>query len=118
MIAAGFETSRCRAAVRGFRLSLSQSASRLKTIAAVRAKIIASTVSAAIFHSGQPRAATSIAPSAKGSAKIVCENRMNLSVSASIYGVSRGRPSSVSSNMVARRSSTRRSISFHVSCDL
>src|SRR5215204_2986894 len=33
---------------------------------------------------GQPCAATNIAPSANGSAKIVCENRMNRSASASI----------------------------------
>ena len=37
-MAAGRETSRCRPAVRGFRLSISQSAKRLKVIAAVRAQ--------------------------------------------------------------------------------
>ena len=54
------EMSLCRPAVRGLCLSISQSASRLKTIAAVRAKTIATTMSAKIRAGGQPSAATTM----------------------------------------------------------
>ena len=50
----------------------------MKTIAAVRAKIIQSRISPKIRHPGNPCAATIIAPSAKGSAKTVCEKRMKV----------------------------------------
>src|SRR5688572_27972975 len=63
---------------------MSQSATRLNAIAAVRAKTMASRMSPSSRMVGQPSAATSIAPSAKGSAKTVCEKRMKRSASASI----------------------------------
>ena len=53
---------------------------RLNAIAHVRAQIIAARISPKIFQPGQPRfsrAATSIAASANGSAKTVCEKRTN-----------------------------------------
>src|ERR1700736_6129178 len=70
-IAIGLVTSLWRPGVRGVRLSISQSARRLNAIAAVRAKTIASRISKASGQSGRPRAATSIDPTANGSAKIV-----------------------------------------------
>jgi hypothetical protein len=53
-IARRFETSLCLPAVRGLRLSISQSARRLKVIAAVRAKTIAMTTSANTRNEGSP----------------------------------------------------------------
>ena len=70
-MAPGRETSLCRPCVRGLRLSISQSARRLKVIAAVRAKTIAKRISPKIRAEGQPWAATTMEPSANGSAKIV-----------------------------------------------
>src|SRR5438445_628020 len=75
--AADFETSRWRDAVRGLRWSSDQSISRLKSIAAVRAKTMHATTKSKIFNDGQPFAATTSAPRANGSAKIVCEKRIN-----------------------------------------
>jgi hypothetical protein len=77
--AAPRETSRWRSDVRGLRWSIRQSASRLKTIAAVRAKTMQRMISTMVRVGGRPRAATSIEPSAKGSAKMVCEKRMKRS---------------------------------------
>jgi hypothetical protein len=50
----------------------------LKVIAAVRAKTMQSRINPKIRHPGNPSAATTIAPSAKGRAKTVCENRMKV----------------------------------------
>src|SRR5580658_3562605 len=75
-MAAGRERSLWRPCVRGLRLSISQSARRLKVIAAVRAKTIAKRISPTMRAEGQPWAATTMEPSAKGRAKIVWENRM------------------------------------------
>jgi hypothetical protein len=53
---------------------------RLNAIAHVRAQTIAARISPNVRQPGQPRwlrAATSIAASANGSAKIVCEKRTN-----------------------------------------
>jgi hypothetical protein len=49
----------------------------LKSIAAVRAKTMQTTTRNRIFNDGQPFAATISAPSANGSAKIVCEKRIS-----------------------------------------
>ena len=80
-IAGPFPRRRCRAAVRGFLLSISQSVIRLKSIAAVRAKTMQSRIRPKILQPGKPLcalAATSMEPSANGSAKTVCENRMKV----------------------------------------
>ena len=53
---------------------------RLNAIAHVRAQTIAARINPQILQPGQPRlsrAATTMAASANGSAKIVCENRTN-----------------------------------------
>src|SRR5450631_3152206 len=71
---------RCRFAVRGFSASNLRSTMRLKAIAHVRAQTIAAMISPKVRQPGQPRlsrAATTIAASANGSAKTVCEKRTN-----------------------------------------
>jgi len=78
VIATVRETSRWRPAVRGLRLSISQSASRLNVMAAVRAKAIARTIRRKRRVAGHPLAATTMAPKAKGSAKTVWEKRMKV----------------------------------------
>src|SRR6516225_939367 len=80
LTAAFFDTNLCRPAVRGFSLSISQSATRLKAMAAVRADTIARRIRMIIRRLGNPRAATIIDPAAKGRAKIVCEKRTNLRI--------------------------------------
>src|SRR5580658_9079063 len=65
------ETSLCRPAVRGFSLSISQSAIRLNAMAAVLAKTMARRMSRMVLALGNPCAATIIDPAANGSAKIV-----------------------------------------------
>ena len=53
---------------------------RLNAMAQVRAQTIAARISPKVFQPGQPRlsrAATTMAASANGSAKTVCENRTN-----------------------------------------
>jgi len=50
----------------------------LKVMAAVLAKTMQSRIIPKIRQSGKPSAATAIDPSAKGSAKTVCENRMKV----------------------------------------
>src|SRR5215469_7610579 len=65
------EINLCLPAVRGFSLSISQSATRLNAMAAVRANTIARRISKTIRALGIPRAATIIDPAANGSAKIV-----------------------------------------------
>src|SRR4030081_2825165 len=65
------ETNLCRPAVRGFCLSISQSATRLKAIAAVLAKTMAKRIRRTIFKLVKPCAATIIEPEANGSAKTV-----------------------------------------------
>src|SRR5439155_26353740 len=75
--AADFETSRWRDAVRGLRWSRDQSTNRLKSIAAVRANTMQATTRNRILNDGQPFAATISAPRANGTAKIVCEKRIN-----------------------------------------
>jgi hypothetical protein len=79
-IAAGFEISLCRPAVRGFPLSISQSTTRLNAIAAVRAHTIAKRISAHNRMLGSPCAATKVDPIANGKANTVCEKRMNFRV--------------------------------------
>ena len=74
--ATGREMSWWRVAVRGFRWSSVQSARRLKSIAAVRAQTMQSRTSVSSRSDGRPCVATRSAPSAKGSAKTVCENRI------------------------------------------
>src|SRR6516165_253913 len=74
------ETSRCLAAVRGFSLSISQSAMRLNAIAAVLAKTIARTISNMTRVAGKPREATIIEPMANGNANTVWENRTNFRI--------------------------------------
>ena len=69
-----------RLAVRGFSASNLRSTIRLNAIAQVRAQTIAARISPKVFQPGQPRlfrAATSIAASANGNAKTVCENLTN-----------------------------------------
>src|SRR5882672_10866354 len=69
-----------RAAVRGFNASNLRSTMRLKAIAQVRAHTIAARINPNVRQPGQPRsarAATTIAASANGSAKTVCEKRTN-----------------------------------------
>src|SRR6476646_2904458 len=91
--AVGFSMSRWRDAVRGFRLSSDQSAMRLKSIAAVLAKIIQSRTNEKVRNEGRTFAATNSAPKANGSAKMVCEkrikrrNRVNV-VPSTIVGIS------------------------------
>lgn len=53
---------------------MDQSTSRLNNMAAVLAKTMQITTSTSSRRVGRPRAATSSAPRAKGSAKTVCEN--------------------------------------------
>src|SRR5665213_446982 len=68
---------RWRDAVRGFALSNSRSAMRLKAMAQVRAQTIDARISKNILQPGQPRlsrAATAIEAMAKGRAKTVCES--------------------------------------------
>src|SRR5919197_6128825 len=72
-----FDTSRCREAVRGLRWSSDQSTSRLKSIAAVRANTMQMITRTKTLNDGQPFAATTSAPRANGSAKIVCEKRIS-----------------------------------------
>src|SRR5262249_50302925 len=54
-----------------------QSTSRLKSIAAVRAHTIHAITKSRTLNEGQPFAATTSAPRAKGNAKIVCEKRIS-----------------------------------------
>src|SRR5260370_26061062 len=71
---------RCRFLVRGLSATNLRSTMRSKAIAHVRAQTIAAKISPNVRQPGQPRlsrAATSIAASANGSAKTVCENRTN-----------------------------------------
>src|SRR5262245_2289114 len=71
---------RCRLAVRGLSASNLRSTMRLNAMAHVRAHTIATRIKPNVFQPGQPRlsrAATHIAASAKGNAKIVCEKRTN-----------------------------------------
>src|SRR6478736_5159917 len=72
-----FETSLCRPAVRGFSWSISQSATLLNAMAAVRAKTMAERMSRTSLTLGNPCAETIIDPAANGSAKTVWENLMN-----------------------------------------
>ena len=69
--AENFDTSKCRESVRGLRWSSDQSTTRLKSMAAVRAKTMQTITSKRILGDGQPFAATISAARAKGSAKIV-----------------------------------------------
>src|SRR6516162_10901675 len=62
------ETSRCLAAVRGFSLSISQSAMRLNAMAAVLARTIARMISSTTLVAGKPCEATIIDASANGKA--------------------------------------------------
>ena len=71
---------RWRLAVRGFSASNLRSTMRLKAMAQVRAQTIAARISPKVRQPGQPRwsrAATTIAASANGRAKTVCEKRTN-----------------------------------------
>jgi len=62
---------------------MSRSAQRLNAIAELRALIMQSTISPTMRHGGQPCAATTIASSANGSAKIECANLMESKTSVS-----------------------------------
>ena len=75
--ACDFRTSVCLRAVRGFSLSISQSTSRLKLIAAVRAATMQNKIHPNTRNDGIPPAATAIELSANGRANTVCENLMN-----------------------------------------
>src|SRR5882724_10300965 len=75
-----FPAGKCRVAVRGLSASNLRSTMRLKAIAHVRAQTIAAMINPNARQPGQPRfprAATTIAASANGSAKTVCEKRTN-----------------------------------------
>ena len=67
-IAIRFGTSRCLDAVRGFRWSNDQSASRLNSMAAVRAHTMQASTRRNTRSDGKPPAATTNAPSANGNA--------------------------------------------------
>jgi len=75
--AAVFVTRVDRAAVRGLRMSICQSTSRLKAIAAVLAPTRHTSTPSHTRPAGIPSAATNIAPSPNGSANTVCSNLMN-----------------------------------------
>jgi hypothetical protein len=66
--------------VRGLKTSWSQSAQRLKHIAAVRAETRHQRIQSSTCNGGNPRAATNMAESAKGSAKTEWENLISSSV--------------------------------------
>src|SRR5580700_5422688 len=69
-----------RLLVRGLVASRSASAQRLKAMAADRAATIATTIHITVRQPGRPPAASSIAVSAKGSAKIECSHLIISSV--------------------------------------
>src|ERR1700731_1672264 len=73
--AAGFRTSRCRVTVRGFFWSSDQSLSRLKSMAAVRARTMQTRTRSSVRGASRPLAATRRDPKAKGRAKMVWEKR-------------------------------------------
>ena len=75
--ATGRFTRKWRVAVRGFFWSMAQSINRLNNMAAVRAKTMQANTRRTSRADGRPLAAMSSAPNAKGSAKIVCEKRIN-----------------------------------------